>query len=39
MEGAEILRTDQDGAIIIETDGDKLRYSTHRSVKYGSFSP
>lgn len=33
--GAEILRTDQDGAIIIETDGEKIRYRTYRSGKKG----
>jgi competence protein ComEC len=33
--GAEILRTDQDGAITIETDGESLRYSAYRSRKRG----
>ncbi|OGQ17738.1 MAG: DNA internalization-related competence protein ComEC/Rec2, partial [Deltaproteobacteria bacterium RIFCSPHIGHO2_02_FULL_60_17] len=33
--GAEILRTDQDGAITIETDGASLRYSAYRSGKRG----
>jgi len=36
-EGAEILRTDQDGAIIIETDGEQIRYRTYRSGKKGEF--
>ncbi len=31
--GSEILRTDQDGAVIIETDGERLRYRTYRSGK------
>lgn len=35
--GSEIFRTDQDGAIIIETDGEKLRYRTYRSEKRGEF--
>ncbi len=35
--GAEILRTDQDGAIIIETDGERVRYRTYRSGKRGKF--
>ncbi len=34
--GAEILRTDQDGAIIIETDGKQLWYRTHQSGKNGT---
>ncbi|MGH7825183.1 MAG: DNA internalization-related competence protein ComEC/Rec2 [Candidatus Binatia bacterium] len=33
--GAEILRTDEDGAIIIETDGTELRYQTYGSGKRG----
>jgi competence protein ComEC len=33
--GAEILRTDVDGAIILETDGQAVKYRTHRSGKRG----
>lgn len=33
--GSEILRTDQDGAIVIETDGVKVRYQTYGSGKKG----
>lgn len=33
--GSGILRTDQDGAIIIETDGRKVRYRTYKSGKMG----
>lgn len=33
--GSEILRTDQDGAITIETDGERLRYWTYKSGKKG----
>lgn len=33
--GAEILRTDQDGAIILETDGTTIRYSGYKSGKRG----
>ena len=36
--GSEILRTDQDGAIVIETDGKRLRYGTYRSGKRGEVS-
>jgi competence protein ComEC len=36
--GAEILRTDQDGAIVIETDGQKIRYETYKSGKRGTLS-
>ncbi|MGH7843921.1 MAG: DNA internalization-related competence protein ComEC/Rec2 [Candidatus Binatia bacterium] len=34
--GAEILRTDLDGAIILETHGRTLKYQAHRSGKRGS---
>ena len=37
--GAEILRTDEDGAITLETDGSTIRYSTHRSKKTGTIVP
>jgi competence protein ComEC len=33
--GAEILRTDEDGAIIVETDGKTLRYRGYKSGKKG----
>ncbi|HXV79736.1 MAG TPA: MBL fold metallo-hydrolase, partial [Candidatus Binatia bacterium] len=36
--GAETLRTDQDGAIILETDGATIRYSGYKSGKQGALS-
>lgn len=36
--GAEILRTDQDGAIILETDGTTIRYRGYKSGKQGTLS-
>jgi competence protein ComEC len=33
--GAEILRTEEDGAIIITTDGNDLRYESVKSGKRG----
>ncbi|MDP2602918.1 MAG: DNA internalization-related competence protein ComEC/Rec2 [Deltaproteobacteria bacterium] len=33
--GAEVLRTDEDGAIIVETDGKTLRYTGYKSGKKG----
>jgi competence protein ComEC len=36
--GAEILRTDEDGAIVLETDGSTLRYSGTKSGKKGLLS-
>jgi competence protein ComEC len=36
--GAEILRTDEDGAIIIETDGSTIRYHGYKSGKKGVLS-
>lgn len=35
--GSVILRTDLDGAVQIETDGESLRYRTYRSKKKGEF--
>jgi competence protein ComEC len=34
--GAEILRTDEDGAIIIETDGSTIRYQGYKSGRKGA---
>lgn len=36
--GAEVLRTDEDGAIVLETDGSTLRYRGSKSGKQGSLS-
>jgi len=36
--GAEILRTDQDGAIVLETDGKEIRYRTYASGKREVFA-
>jgi competence protein ComEC len=36
--GAEILRTDQDGAIIVRTNGHELRYEGYKSGKRGKLS-
>ena len=36
--GAEVLRTDQDGAITIETDGENVRYRNFRGKKSGQFT-
>jgi competence protein ComEC len=36
--GAEILRTDVDGAIILETDGATIRYRGYKSGKNGTLS-
>jgi competence protein ComEC len=36
--GAEILRTDEDGAIIFESDGSTLRYTGYKSGKRGIIS-
>jgi competence protein ComEC len=36
--GAEILRTDEDGAIIFESDGSTLRYAGYKTGKRGSIS-
>ncbi len=33
--GSEVLRTDEDGAIIVETNGNRLSYTTHLSGKRG----
>lgn len=37
--GSQILRTDQDGAIIVETDGTRIRYHTYLSGKAGVLMP
>lgn len=37
--GSEILRTDLDGAIVIETGGGNVRYRTFRGKKAGQFTP
>jgi competence protein ComEC len=34
-QGAEVLRTDQDGAITIQSDGHELRYQAYKSGKRG----
>jgi competence protein ComEC len=36
--GAEIFRTDRDGAIVIETDGGSIRYETYKSGRRGIVS-
>jgi competence protein ComEC len=36
--GAEVLRTDEDGAIIVETDGSTIRYRGYKSGKKGVVS-
>jgi competence protein ComEC len=36
--GTQTLRTDEDGAIIVETDGKTIRYQTHLSAKRGVIS-
>jgi competence protein ComEC len=36
--GSQILRTDQDGSITIETDGRAIRYQTYRSGKRGELT-
>ncbi len=36
--GATTLRTDRDGAIMLETDGKTLRYRTYRSKKSGAIA-
>ena len=36
--GAEVLRTDEDGAIIVETDGSTIRYEGYKSGKKGVLS-
>jgi len=37
--GAEIFRTDEDGAIVVETDGERFRYWTYRRERRGTLSP
>lgn len=36
---SEILRTDRDGAVVVETNGEELRYWTYRNRKEGNISP
>jgi competence protein ComEC len=36
--GAEVLRTDEDGAIIVESDGSTIRYEGYKSGKKGVLS-
>jgi competence protein ComEC len=36
--GAEILRTDEDGAIIFESDGSTVRYTGYKTGRRGSIS-
>jgi competence protein ComEC len=36
--GAEVLRTDEDGAIIVESDGSTIRYQGHKSGRKGVVS-
>jgi competence protein ComEC len=36
--GAEIFRTHEDGAIVFETDGQSIRYETHKSKRRGVLS-
>ena len=36
--GVDVLRTDEDGAIILETDGTTIHYRTYRSGKKGALS-
>jgi competence protein ComEC len=37
--GSEIFRTDEDGAIVVETDGERFRYWTYRRERRGTLSP
>jgi competence protein ComEC len=37
--GAEVLRTHEDGAVIFETDGETIWYSTYKSGKKGEITP
>ncbi|HEX2229511.1 MAG TPA: hypothetical protein VHM64_20435, partial [Candidatus Binatia bacterium] len=34
-QGAEVVRTDHDGAIVIQSDGSELRYEGYKSGKKG----
>jgi beta-lactamase superfamily II metal-dependent hydrolase len=36
--GAEVLRTYEDGAVIVESDGKRLRYSGFKSGKKGDLT-
>jgi beta-lactamase superfamily II metal-dependent hydrolase len=36
--GAEVLRTHEDGAIILETDGNTIRYTGYKSGKRGELN-
>jgi competence protein ComEC len=37
--GAEVLRTDEDGAVIFETDGETIQYWAYKSGKKGEITP
>jgi competence protein ComEC len=37
--GVEVLRTDVDGAVFFESDGEKVRYQTYKSGRRGEVTP